>query len=145
MKKTWLVLVLILGLAGCATSPPSEVDNVCEIFQEKSGWYKDAKKARARWDVPISVIAFGADQIEALNVVDFQDMQSVTPNLNVQPGRGSSGVQQGRFNGPLSFLVRAPERGERGDCSGDLKGVEQKRHELPRGDLTRDDKAAALP
>ena len=50
-------------------------------------------------EVPVSVLAFGANDIEALNVVDFQDMQSVTPNLNVQPGRGSSGAA-------LSFNIR---------------------------------------
>ncbi|MCH1492793.1 MAG: transglycosylase SLT domain-containing protein [Luminiphilus sp.] len=38
------------------SSAPDDVDNVCEIFREKSGWYKDAKKSRARWDVPISVM-----------------------------------------------------------------------------------------
>ena len=49
-----------LGLAfsmliACTTSPPEQVDNVCDIFREKSGWYEDAKESRARWNVPISV------------------------------------------------------------------------------------------
>ncbi|MGA0150251.1 MAG: hypothetical protein ACO3LD_04135 [Luminiphilus sp.] len=51
---------LSLGLAfsmliACTTSPPEQVDNVCDIFREKSGWYEDAKESRARWNVPISV------------------------------------------------------------------------------------------
>lgn len=50
------IVLLSLLLIGCATSPPNDVDNVCAIFREKSGWYKDAKKSRARWDVPISVM-----------------------------------------------------------------------------------------
>ncbi len=48
--------LLIVALAGCTTSPPSNVDDVCAIFEEKSGWYEDAKSARARWGVPISVM-----------------------------------------------------------------------------------------
>ena len=50
------MLSVALIISGCASSPPDDVDNVCEIFREKSGWYKDAKKSRARWDAPISVM-----------------------------------------------------------------------------------------
>ena len=35
-------------LVACTTSPPEQVDNVCDIFREKSGWYEDAKESRAR-------------------------------------------------------------------------------------------------
>jgi len=42
-------------IVGCATSPPEQVGNVCDIFREKSGWHSDAKESRARWGVPISV------------------------------------------------------------------------------------------
>ena len=58
---TWLGLrsallgALILFLAACATTPPAEVSDVCQIFREKTGWYEDAKKSRARWGVPVSV------------------------------------------------------------------------------------------
>ena len=45
----------LLIIAGCATSPPEQVDNVCDIFRERPGWYSDAKESRARWGVPISV------------------------------------------------------------------------------------------
>ena len=50
-----IAVLVLLSMSGCATSPPEEVDNVCDIFREKSGWYGDAKDARARWGVPISV------------------------------------------------------------------------------------------
>jgi hypothetical protein len=43
-------------LVGCATSPPSQTDNLCDIFREKSGWYEDARKSRSQWGVPISVM-----------------------------------------------------------------------------------------
>lgn len=50
-----LAVTLLLALAGCATSPPADVDDICAIFREKSDWYEDAKESRARWGVPITV------------------------------------------------------------------------------------------
>ena len=43
-------------LAGCATSPPRHVDNICHIFDEKSGWYKKAKRSQKKWGTPIPVM-----------------------------------------------------------------------------------------
>ena len=50
-----LFVAIVFGLAGCATAPPEQVDNVCDIFREKTGWYEDAKQSRARWGVPVSI------------------------------------------------------------------------------------------
>ena len=50
-----IVVFALLMIVGCATSPPQQVGNVCDIFREKSGWHSDAKESRARWGVPISV------------------------------------------------------------------------------------------
>ena len=58
MQRRWcraLFVAIVLGLAGCATAPPEQVDNVCDIFREKTGWYEDAKQSRARWGVPVSI------------------------------------------------------------------------------------------
>lgn len=43
-------------LMGCATSTPRNTENICEIFQEKRSWYKDAKKAAKKWDTDIALI-----------------------------------------------------------------------------------------
>ncbi len=48
-------LLIILLLTGCATTPPSNVNDLCEIFSEKKRWYKDAKKSAKRWGAPINV------------------------------------------------------------------------------------------
>ncbi len=48
-------LLLILLLTGCATTPPSNVNDLCEIFSEKKKWYKAAKKSQKRWGAPINV------------------------------------------------------------------------------------------
>ena len=49
------IIAAVMLVSACATSPPEQTDNVCDIFREKSGWYADAKESRARWGVPISV------------------------------------------------------------------------------------------
>lgn len=57
--KRSIVRIVILGLLSvsilsCVNSPPQNQDNICSIFEEKSGWYKKAKKATKRWGVPIA-------------------------------------------------------------------------------------------
>lgn len=54
VRSLWLCAVGIL-LSGCATPPPSNVDNICVIFKEKGGWYKSAKASQKRWGTPIHV------------------------------------------------------------------------------------------
>lgn len=55
-SKLCLVLLPLIFLAGCASKPPSNADNICKIFSEKRGWYKDSKKASRRWGADISVM-----------------------------------------------------------------------------------------
>ncbi|MDH5182620.1 MAG: hypothetical protein OEX12_01900 [Gammaproteobacteria bacterium] len=49
-----LVLSLLI-LSGCTTNPPRDVDNVCAIFKEKSGWYDDTRRAYKHHGIPIHV------------------------------------------------------------------------------------------
>jgi hypothetical protein len=53
--KFWFCLALAVLLAGCASAPPSNTDNICSIFQEKDGWYASAKSSARRWGAPIPV------------------------------------------------------------------------------------------
>ena len=55
MKHLSIVLAC-LYLAGCVTSPPTKVDNICSIFDEKKGWYKEAKASQKKWGSPIPVM-----------------------------------------------------------------------------------------
>jgi hypothetical protein len=55
MKKVLIVMTLIL-LAGCTTAPPKDQEDICEIFEEKSGWYDDARDAQRKWGSPIPVM-----------------------------------------------------------------------------------------
>jgi len=54
----WRVLLLLplLTLGACATSPPSDPSNICSIFDEKRGWYDDAADSRDEWGSPIPVM-----------------------------------------------------------------------------------------
>lgn len=55
-----LRLILILSaittlLAGCATPPPKNPDNICEIFRENRDWYEAALDAKDKWGAPVHV------------------------------------------------------------------------------------------
>ena len=50
------VLILVVALTGCTSAPPEQKENICKIFSEKSGWYKDAKKSSRRWGTDITVM-----------------------------------------------------------------------------------------
>ncbi len=50
-----LIVLFPLLIAGCATTPPKDISNLCEIFYEKDDWYDAAADARDKWGVPIHV------------------------------------------------------------------------------------------
>lgn len=49
IKKFIFVIGALFSIVACTTSPPKNTDDVCDIFKEKKGWYKDATKARDKW------------------------------------------------------------------------------------------------
>lgn len=55
MSAAILAALWVVASAGCATTPPANVENICAIFDEKSRWYKAAKKSEERWGTPIHV------------------------------------------------------------------------------------------
>jgi len=48
-------LMPLLLAAGCATVPPSNLDNICEIFRERPAWHDDALDMQRKWGVPPQV------------------------------------------------------------------------------------------
>ena len=44
-----------LWLTSCAGNPPKDIRNLCGLFEDRPGWYKDAKKSIGKWGVPIHV------------------------------------------------------------------------------------------
>ncbi len=51
-----LLMISLLGVVGCSTLPPSNPNNICDIFDDKPSWYKDSKKAEKRWGSPVPVM-----------------------------------------------------------------------------------------
>ena len=54
MLKIFIIINLVV-LAGCSTSPPKNINNICDIFEEKDDWYDDSKDSFERWGVPIQI------------------------------------------------------------------------------------------
>ena len=52
----FLVLGLLLVMAGCSSVPPANPNNLCDIFDDKPSWYKDSKKAEKRWGSSVPVM-----------------------------------------------------------------------------------------
>lgn len=48
-------MVSLLLLASCVSRPPSDVNNICNIFKQYPKWRLDAKDAEKRWRVPVPV------------------------------------------------------------------------------------------
>jgi len=56
--KFKLVLVLTFlsaMLVGCATAPPKNPENICEIFEENREWFDAAQASKERWGTPIHI------------------------------------------------------------------------------------------
>jgi hypothetical protein len=49
-------LAALLLAGGCASQPPQQTGNICDIFRERPEWYEDTAAAEKRWQVPVSVI-----------------------------------------------------------------------------------------
>lgn len=57
MKRiTLLIVVASIFLTACATTPPSNPSNICDIFDDKPDWYSHARRAQKKWDVSIPVM-----------------------------------------------------------------------------------------
>lgn len=55
MKLNSLLCVSLVTLSACATNPPKNPQNLCQIFREKDDWYQASLAASRRWGVPIAV------------------------------------------------------------------------------------------
>ena len=51
-----MLLLVLLAVAACTTSPPQNVSNLCDIFREKDDWYDDAVDASKEWGSPVPVM-----------------------------------------------------------------------------------------
>jgi len=47
---------LLVLLSGCATTPPQEPDNACEIFRQYPDWYTAAKQSENKWGTAVPIL-----------------------------------------------------------------------------------------
>lgn len=57
----WMAVLAAVLLAGCASAPPRNVENLCAIFEEKEGWFiedwfDEAEEAEQAWHIPVPVM-----------------------------------------------------------------------------------------
>lgn len=50
-----LFIAFLFGVSGCATAPPANPNNICQIFRQYDDWYEAAADTRKRWQIPIHV------------------------------------------------------------------------------------------
>ena len=50
-----LMIYSIFFITSCSHKVPDNINNICEIFSEKSRWYKHAKNSQNKWGTPIHV------------------------------------------------------------------------------------------
>jgi len=55
MKFITSFLLIGLILSGCASKPPQQQENICQIFKDKSSWYRLVSRSEEQWGAPIHV------------------------------------------------------------------------------------------
>lgn len=55
LLKLLCILCFPLLLTACATAPPKNPENICDIFLEHRSWYSASKDMNERWGTPIHV------------------------------------------------------------------------------------------
>ncbi len=53
--KVFAGIFLAILITGCVSRPPQNLNNACDIFEEKRGWYKAALRTEKRWGTPAAV------------------------------------------------------------------------------------------
>ena len=62
MRHTFapIALVGLLTLAGCATAPPTSINDVCAVFSQREGfmggWHDEARRAEKKHGIPVHVL-----------------------------------------------------------------------------------------
>lgn len=54
-SKLFVSILIALFLSGCVSRPPSDVNNICNIFRQYPKWYTDSKDVERRWKVSVPV------------------------------------------------------------------------------------------
>lgn len=55
IRSLFVIVVSMLLISGCTTSPPQNINDVCEIFDEYYDWYSASKAVEQEYGIPIAV------------------------------------------------------------------------------------------
>ncbi|HBH36644.1 MAG TPA: hypothetical protein DDW45_10045 [Gammaproteobacteria bacterium] len=55
-RWVFLSALCLLLVVGCSSTPPKNRNDICSIFEQKRGWYDDARDASERWGTPVHVM-----------------------------------------------------------------------------------------
>ena len=55
VRAAAVAVACALVSVSCSTTPPANIEDICAIFDERSKWYKAAKRSEERWGTPIHV------------------------------------------------------------------------------------------
>lgn len=53
--KLFILAFSSIVLTACVSRPPSDVNNICNIFKQYPSWYRDAKDVERRWKISVPV------------------------------------------------------------------------------------------
>lgn len=48
-------IFVLISISSCSHKKPKNINNICEMFDQKSRWHKYAKKSAEKWGTPIHV------------------------------------------------------------------------------------------
>lgn len=55
LLRLCFIILCLQQLAGCASAPPKDPDNICAIFTQNRSWYEAAKDTQEKWGVPVHI------------------------------------------------------------------------------------------
>ena len=51
----FIICYIACSLFSCASAPPKNINNICEIFKQYPNWYKHSHDVENRWQIPIPI------------------------------------------------------------------------------------------
>ena len=54
-RLSFILLLSVMLVSACATSPPTRFDNACGMLEPRRKWYRAMRQAEKRWGLPIPI------------------------------------------------------------------------------------------
>jgi len=100
VSRCVLLIAAFMFLVACTSTPPNNINNICEIFESKPHWYKAAKKSAKKWGGPIHVpmaIIYQESSFKAKARPEMQYILGVIPKGRASNAYGYSQALKGTW------------------------------------------------